>query len=303
MAKFYERTRSLVLRVLKVPPEPHPPAGSPGSLQVFRAGTNHYRMLLAFWAVRQVFVILGILFGLWLASQLLQGNSWFPEGSPPARFIAAQQAWIERWHLVGWLAGLEILGVLTALVSALVGYTVMRLQFEMHWYLVTDRSLRIREGVKRVREMTLSFANIQQIEVRQGPIQRLLGLADVVVTTAGGGSRPTHGNAQGFAEEPCHVGILRSVDRAEEIRNLMLDRLRELKSAGLGDPDDAPEPLPAVGSCEMAVGSMAARSEVGRSPGLTEPLAAARELLEEARSLRRALTGPSPAQPPDPGTP
>ena len=40
---------------------------------------------------------------------------------------------------------------------------LVRLDFEKRWYLVTDRSLRVREGVVNVREMTIMFANIQNI--------------------------------------------------------------------------------------------------------------------------------------------
>ena len=63
----------------------------------------------------------------------------------------------------------------------------MRLDYEQRWYVVTDRSLRLRTGVWSVREMTMSFANLQQITVTQGPLQRLLGLADVRFQSAGGG--------------------------------------------------------------------------------------------------------------------
>ncbi len=67
-------------------------------------------------------------------------------------------------------------------------YAIRRLDVELHWYIVTDRSLRIRTGLVRLQETTMSFANLQQVEVKQGPLQRLLGLADVHVQSAGGGS-------------------------------------------------------------------------------------------------------------------
>ena len=41
--------------------------------------------------------------------------------------------------------------------------------------------------VVKVREMTVTFANIQNAPVNQGPIQRALGIADLQVETAGGG--------------------------------------------------------------------------------------------------------------------
>jgi hypothetical protein len=67
-----------------------------------------------------------------------------------------------------------------------------------------------------------------------------------------------------------HTGVLRAVDNAEQVRDLILDRLRRLRDAGLGDPDD--------------------RHRHAHTPspgGSAESLrAAARDLLDAARSLR-----------------
>jgi hypothetical protein len=70
-----------------------------------------------------------------------------------------------------------------------------------------------------------------------------------------------------------HVGYFRGVDNAQEIREVVFDRLRRMRSAGLGDPDDAAE-SEALVSDETAAASPA--------------LDAARNLLVEARELRRS---------------
>ena len=44
-------------------------------------------------------------------------------------------------------------------------------------------------------ETTISFENVQNVEVRQGPLQRYFGIADVVVQTAGGGARHSKGES------------------------------------------------------------------------------------------------------------
>ena len=44
---MYEWIRDRVLRVMKVPHEPEPPLGAPGSVRVFRAGQNHYYLRFA----------------------------------------------------------------------------------------------------------------------------------------------------------------------------------------------------------------------------------------------------------------
>jgi hypothetical protein len=71
--------------------------------------------------------------------------------------------------------------------------------------------------------------------------------------------------------------VLASVDNADAIRDLMLERLRHLRSSGLGDPDDtidphAGHPIPAT---------------VQNGGG--EALSAAREVLAEVRELRARI--------------
>jgi uncharacterized membrane protein YdbT with pleckstrin-like domain len=85
-----------------------------------------------------------------------------------------------------------------------------------------------------VREMTVTFANIQNISVSQGPVQRLLGIADLRVETAGGGgaSDPHHGG------QNLHTAWFRGIDNAAAVRELIQQRLREWKDAGLGDHED-----------------------------------------------------------------
>jgi membrane protein YdbS with pleckstrin-like domain len=191
----------------------------------------------------------------WLQSPL----RWVEEGAAPSRAILV-------------LTLLKVGGILFYLVQLPLTFAAARLDYEMHWYVVTDRSLRIRSGVWKVQESTMSFANLQQVEVRQGPLQRLLGIADVRVQSAGGGGGGSpgaelHGNSAG---DSLHVGVFRGVDNAPQIRDLIVERLRAFRAAGLGDPEDrAAEPSP----------------HKTESPAL----AAGRELLAEARALREAL--------------
>src|SRR4029077_20010196 len=110
-----------------------------------------------------------------------------------------------RWaFLILIIPGMVFVGILIARLFAL---AVLRLDFDKRWYVVTDRSLRVREGVLRVSEMTVTFANIQNISVSQGPIQRALGIADLRVDTAGGGST-TPGHA---ATQSMHTAWLRGI--------------------------------------------------------------------------------------------
>src|SRR5262249_54563002 len=126
--------------------------------------------------------------------------------------------------------------VLLFLAQIPVTYAVVRLDWEMRWYIVSDRSLRIRAGIWHVQEMTMTFANIQQISVHQGPLRGLFGIYDLEVPPAGGGA-PVH-PAHGGLTNTGHRGFFHGIDNAPEIRDMMLERLRRLRDTGLGDPDE-----------------------------------------------------------------
>jgi membrane protein YdbS with pleckstrin-like domain len=172
--------------------------------------------------------------------------------------------------LVIWF--FEIAGLILYVIQLPLTFLIARLDYEMRWYMVTDRSLRIRHGVWKISESTMSFANIQQVEVSQGPLQRVLGLADVRVQSAGGGSGE-HEHKHG-AEEDMHQGLFHSVTNASEIRDLILERLRLFRESGLGDPEEKQA---------SATAALASGADGG------DLLAAARELATEARALRSAL--------------
>ncbi len=248
-----ERMRDTVLRVLRVPPEPEPPAGDPDSIRVFRAAPKYFRYKLLGWAAGQV----GTLTGLVAASVA----------------VGVVGGVFERWTtglvvgVIGALAWVLYLAQLPFTLAAL------RLDYEMRWYMLSDRSLRIREGVFSVKEKTMTFANIQQIGVRQGPIQRLLDIANVEVRTAGGGS-----TGEGESGGDMHRGYFRGVADAESIRDTIRDRVRRRRGAGLGDPDEVPGAAPAAAGPGLPAGTY------------DRTLDAARELLEELRALRRSWT-------------
>jgi uncharacterized membrane protein YdbT with pleckstrin-like domain len=248
---MHDRFKAIVLRLLKVPAEPQTPAGSPGSVKVFRAAPNFYRLNLFTWGIRQAaaFGALFVFLVVWHTSVSKQ--------LPP------------RVNLIVDL--LKVAGLVLLVAQLPLSYMLVRLDYEMRWYIVTDRSLRIRTGIWNVRESTLTFANIQQITVRQGPLQRLLGIYDLEVTTAGGGGggATSHGHLR--HGESMHRGFFHGIDNAPEVRAMMLERLKHLRDAGLGDPDEAHH------------------EAVKPSPALVGLPEAARELLREVQALRQAM--------------
>jgi len=247
----FELFKRLALRLAKVPPEPKAPAGSPNSIRVFRAAPNYWKYLLVVWGLRHVagaFVIVALLS---TSATLKAANRMDPHGAR---------------RLPGILHTVELIGLAAFVAQAPFSLAATRLNYEMRWYIVTDRSLRVREGIFAVREMTLTYANVQNISIRQGPLQRLLGIADVVVRTAGGGAASEgRGHQSEGLGGGMHAGTLRAVANAEQVRDLILDRLRRLRDSGLGDPDDRHH-APASDASSLR--------------------AAAAELLDAARALR-----------------
>lgn len=247
MSGFFAET---MIRLLKLPPEPPAPFGEEQSLRIFRAAPGFLTYRLIAWGIGQIF-------GLGVAAVTLVGIliALSQIGEPIVRLLL--------------MVGLVLVIVFT-LGASLISFLLLRLDYELRWYKVTDRSLRIREGIWTVREMTMTFANIQNIEISQGPVQRWLGISDLQVQTAGGGGGAVpeqNGKSEVFN---MHLGYFRGVDNAEEILRLMQERLRLQRSAGLGDVDDAVE-VPA------------AAASVAMSGGLLE---AARAVLAEAQALR-----------------
>lgn len=160
------------------------------------------------------------------------------------------QYWIS-WSFLGLLVlsfvvvllvAVPLVGVLLVmpiaflfLVPVVLTHLSLHLQYDTTWYVLNPRSLRLRRGIWTIHESTITFENVQNVSVSQGPLQRFFGIADVVVQTAGGGgpvAGPHGGGAHGG-----HVGLLEGLSNAEEVRNIILGKLRHSTSAGLGDDD------------------------------------------------------------------
>ncbi len=133
-----------------------------------------------------------------------------------------------------WSVGLAM--VLLGIEFAVLGFTLVaiRVDYELRHYLVGDRSLRVSTGAWVRREVTLSYANVQNIEVRQGPLERWLGYKSVTVSTAGGASL----SAQ--AEQLNEV-TLAGLEDADAVRELILGMLKQQRDSGLGETTERVE--------------------------------------------------------------
>lgn len=244
--------RTRLLSLLRVPHEPAPPHGDE-QVRVFRAAPNYLRYRLLRWANVNLGALVGVIIALRFSDVV---------------GLAVDSATRTLFGVRGASAAVlvfEIFAVAVFLVQAVASLVLLRLDFEQRWYLVSDRSIRIREGLVRLHEKTMTLANVQHVSVKQGPLQRLLGIADVEVRSAGGGGGSSE--KAGGEKDDLHVAYFRGVDNAEAIRDAVRDRLHAVRDAGLGDPDD---------------------DEADVAPSLLD---SAQELMLEARRLRTALAG------------
>lgn len=84
-----------------------------------------------------------------------------------------------------WIIGaLAVYGVLLVVGLCCV-LTAARVRAEVTWYILTERSVRIRTGAWKIRESTISLRNVQDVRVTQGPIQRCFGFSTLTIATAG----------------------------------------------------------------------------------------------------------------------
>jgi membrane protein YdbS with pleckstrin-like domain len=154
--------------------------------------------------------------------------------------IALFMAWLSI-TVASLLIGLWLAPLAFALIVLpdIVAYVAIHLRYDTTWYVLTHRSLRIRRGIWAIHETTITFENIQNVTVESGPLERWFGIANVIVDTAGGAPAKT---SHGGKKENYHEGRIEGVENAPEIRDLILNRVRQSRSSGLGD-----EHLPSPG--------------------------------------------------------
>jgi membrane protein YdbS with pleckstrin-like domain len=246
-----EALRQRLLVLLRIPAAPHLPPGEEATSTVFRADAAYYRLRLWAWILRQGVAALGLVVGLLVLHALLS------HPAPPRAAALVRQA-------PSLFVALETFAVLSFLVQLPFSFLALRWDYECRFYVLTERCVRIQEGIWNFREQTFTLANIQNLDVRQGPLQRLFGISDLVLRTAGGGeaSREQPGQPPSL-----HEGSLKGLGDAAGVRNHILAQMKRYRDGGLGDPGDA--------------------QPQGATPDLAT---AAREAAAAARSLAKRLS-------------
>ncbi|MFO0826997.1 MAG: PH domain-containing protein [Phycisphaerales bacterium] len=185
--------------------------------------------------------------------------------------VALITAWIVT------LVAMPVVGIviavpiwLIAIVPDVFAYVAIHLRYDTTWYVLSDRSMRLRRGIWIINEATITYENVQNVTVTQGPLQRWFGIADVVVQTAGGGvSAGPHGPVSSGG----HRGTLEGIADAAALRDRIMDRVRASRSAGLGD--------------ERHEDHRASAGGEHRSAWSAQHVATLREIRDEVIALRR----------------
>ncbi len=258
--RTYTGVWAFLVKWFRVPEEPPTLPTAPSEKAIsFRPSEAYLRYLkLQFWIVLALIDI--VLTALWIAATV--------------GLIAAG-----LWFLAIPLAPIALAVIILPDILAYVG---IHLRYDTTWYVLTHRSLRLRHGIWLISEMTLTFENVQNVRLAQGPLQRLYGIASVVVETAGGGSMGGKHGGGGIG----HHASIDGVTNAEEIRDLILSRVRESRSAGLGDERGAAGHGAGAGAAVLAAGN--GTGGAARAAGPRAPVLGARQL-ELLRSIRDEL--------------
>jgi membrane protein YdbS with pleckstrin-like domain len=245
-AWIYRGVWASIVALFRVPPEPPTLPSAGETVRSIRPSAGYLRYLkFLFWVA-------------FLPGDIVPLLVWFP--------IAM------AFPIAGVILFVPLVVVLIA--PDVIAYVGLHLKYDTTWYVFTDRSLRIRRGIWVIRETTITFENVQNVEVAQGPVQRYFGIANVVVQTAGGGAsrKTSHG---GETSTNTHVGILQGLDDADVVRDLILDRARRSRTAGLGD-----EHVPTPAHADHAPRSMYSAAHLARLS----------EIRDQARRLAAAAS-------------
>lgn len=152
-----------------------------------------------------------------------------------------------------------------------VAYIVLHLAYDTTWYVLSDRSMRIRRGIWTIHETTITFENVQNVNIVQGPLQRWFGFANLSVSTAGGGGS-TEVSSMG-----AHCGWLEGIANAAELRQRILQKAQH--NAGLGDESES------LTSASMSLGTFS-QEQLSILREINELTATWRRIASDSQAVR-----------------
>jgi len=284
-----------LLALLRVPERPDPPPGAGEDVETFRPTKGFFYYSVLLWLPKQIAALWGLLFSLALfggisgtGTRFLQSTKWQEISQKLADQIDGNMGLLFfRLDIFQIINFFESLAVVLFVAQLLFTGLLLKLSWELRWYMVGERSLRIRHGLWSVREQTMTIANIQNMTVRQGPLQRLFGFSDLEISTAGGGGQNSSGEDGTQQKDSFHIGRFRGVADAAGLRDKLRRRLTAVQETDLaGSPPAQSTATDSDVSGRLAASSPSAGVE-GPALGGSDLARAAEALLAEARALRR----------------
>ena len=202
---------------LRIPSEPaEMPVDSGELIKIFHPSPNWLRL-------RRLQIVSGTLVAL-----LVNVAVFFAQMKMSSSFIFS-------FSIFDW-SNINLLLAPLFLLAGVLRLITLRLQYDCTWYVLTERALRIRRGLILIRETTITYANIQNLSLQQGPLERMFSLSNIKVETAGGGGGDSKTDSLG------HSGLIEGVQDADSLRDLMMAQVRLHRSGGLGDVEVVVEP-------------------------------------------------------------
>lgn len=149
-----------------------------------------------------------------------------------ASFIIAA-IFVGIWIVAAISEGVTGIGYTIEIVIAIIfllivgNYIWARLSYHFWRYQLTEDSYRAERGVIFKRYISIPYERIQNVDIYRGILDRILGLSDLQIQTAGYGAVGSRG-LRGFGSE----GRLPGIDRqtAEKLRDELIKRAKGNKS-------------------------------------------------------------------------
>lgn len=113
------------------------------------------------------------------------------------------------------------------MILIIISYIWARLSYRFWRYQLTEDAYKSERGIIFKRYVSIPYERIQNVDIYRGILDRLLGLSDLQIQTAGYGAAGGHG-LRGFGSEGRLPGL--SKEKAEEMREELIRRAKGGKS-------------------------------------------------------------------------
>jgi len=109
-----------------------------------------------------------------------------------------------------------------------INYIFARLTYHFWRYQLTENAYKAERGVIFKRYVSIPYERIQNVDIYRGILDRIMGLSDLQIQTAGYTAAGPRGIGRGFSSEGRLPGLHRQ--RAEEIREELIKKAKGNKS-------------------------------------------------------------------------